>query len=48
MFSAYMQEFNLNVLFIFKFILLNFLFGPDVWTGNFSFKFDELCLSVLV
>jgi len=38
MFGAYMQEVNLKVLWFFSLFYLRFCFGPDVCTGNFSFK----------
>jgi hypothetical protein len=38
MFIAYMQEVNFKKFYNFQFILLTFCFGPDVCTGNFSFK----------
>ena len=35
MFSAYMQEVNLKV---FNLFYSRFCYGPDICTGNFSFK----------
>ena len=38
MFSAYMQEVNLNFFIIFNSFYLRFCFGPQVCVGNSSFR----------